>query len=124
MQALNGVALALWLAQVLAHVYKLWRKPPGSLITSTTLEVSAALSHDSTPKRPGFSGSGLLSNFIHAVVSGLCVVCFLGAANTLPYQRQRRSVGLDDRRKAEVAFGSIGAIVFGVISLFTWSGFI
>ena len=101
MQALNAVALTLWLAQVLAHVYKLRR---------SRIEVMGI-----------DSGMELVLNYIHALVSGLCVVCFLGAAGTLPYQQQRRSAGLDGRRNAEIAFGAIFGTAFGVASLFTWS---
>lgn len=101
MQALNAVALALWLAQVLAHVY---------------VRTFIGRNNYLFPL-----GQNLFLNLQHAVVSGLCVVCFLGAAGTLPYQQQRRSVGLDDRRKAEVAFGTIFGAVFGFVSMLTWS---
>ena len=106
MHALNAVALALWLAQVLAYTYKSWR--------ARELHVQEGRAYQS---KNSFTPMKLYLIFQLAVASGLCLLCVLGAAGTLPYQQQRGSVGTHTRN-AEFAFG----VIFGLIGAVCWFG--
>ena len=101
MNALNAVALALYLVQLLAFaVYAAKQKPYGADLSPT---VGLPLV---------FGG--------HALVSGLFVACVLGAAGTLPYQQQRTSVTKAERG-SEIAFGAVGAVFFAGLQVISWT---
>lgn len=94
MNAVNAVALVLYFVQLLAYA-------------RTTQQ-----NRDITAKGPMVG--------IHALASGLFVVCVLGSVGTLPYQLQRDSV-TEAARWTEIVAGALSAVVFAVVQFCTWS---